>query len=281
MPEILETEFPEPRWAVPGLIPIGLTLIAGRPKVGKSWMGLQLAHAKGTGGVFLGVKVERGDVLYLALEDSPRRLQTRSKQQGIPRTAAITFYTTWKPFHKGGLDDLLIELEAHNYSLVIIDTLERATPGTDKSDEKVMGPIFDQLQRMAQTRNMAIVLLDHHRKNGGFTNSVIDDVIGTTAKAGTADAIAGLYKEPAKREVTFQILGRAESRRIGRSQGRRRQGGHPGSYRGPASHGRAAHHRAHCRAYWTGKKPCKPGHFRTIARWKNFAGCEARTRTAL
>ena len=209
MAEILETEFPEPRWAVPGLIPIGLTLIAGRPKVGKSWLGLQLAHSKGTGGIFLGVKVEPGSVLYLALEDSPRRLQTRSRKQGIPRTAAITFYTAWKAFHKGGLDDLLIELEANNYSLVVIDTLERATPGTDKSDEKIMGPIFDQLQRMAQNRNMAIVLLDHHRKNGGFgTNNPIDDVIGTTAKAGTADAIAGMYKEPGKRELTFTILGR-------------------------------------------------------------------------
>jgi len=206
--ELLEAEFPEPRWAVPGLIPIGLTLIAGRPKVGKSWLGLQLAHAVGTGGVFLGVKVEPGDVLYLALEDSPRRLQRRSRDQGIPATAAITFYTAWRPLHKGGMDDLLIQLEAHNYSLVIIDTLERATPGTDKSDEKVMGPIFDQLQRMAQNRNLAIVLLDHHRKNGGFGNNVIDDVIGTTAKAGTADAIAGMYKEQGKREVMFTILGR-------------------------------------------------------------------------
>jgi hypothetical protein len=48
--ELLATQFPEPRWAVPDLVPVGLSFLAGRPKVGKSWLALQMAIAVGTGG---------------------------------------------------------------------------------------------------------------------------------------------------------------------------------------------------------------------------------------
>ena len=75
--ELLSTDFPEPPWAVPGIVPVGLSVLAGRPKVGKSWLGLQIAHAVGTGGMALNQRVTAGKVLYLALEDGPRRLKGR------------------------------------------------------------------------------------------------------------------------------------------------------------------------------------------------------------
>ena len=43
--EILTAAWPEPVWAIPGLLPVGLTILAGRPKVGKSWLALQIALA--------------------------------------------------------------------------------------------------------------------------------------------------------------------------------------------------------------------------------------------
>src|SRR6266851_2479123 len=76
--DLMALELPEPRWAVTGLIPEGLNIFAGRPKTGKSWLMLGTAIAVASGGRALGqVKVAQGDVLYLALEDSPRRLQER------------------------------------------------------------------------------------------------------------------------------------------------------------------------------------------------------------
>src|SRR6266540_3999994 len=68
----------EPRFAVDGLIPEGLAFMCGAPKLGKSWMALGLSIAVAAGGRALSaVQVERGEALYLALEDSPRRLQSR------------------------------------------------------------------------------------------------------------------------------------------------------------------------------------------------------------
>jgi hypothetical protein len=76
--ELARQELPPIRYVVRGLVPEGLTLLAGDPKAGKSWavlgMGLAVATGEHAFGYF---GTERGDVLYFALEDSPQRLQER------------------------------------------------------------------------------------------------------------------------------------------------------------------------------------------------------------
>ena len=64
-------EFPPIRYVVNGYIAEGLTILAGRPKLGKSWACLDISIAVSTGGVAFGaVDCEAGDVLYAALEDN-------------------------------------------------------------------------------------------------------------------------------------------------------------------------------------------------------------------
>jgi len=76
--ELLDMELPEPKFAVPGILAQGLGILGGKPKTGKSWKVLDLGLAVAYGGRALGsIKVEQGDVLYLALEDTARRLQDR------------------------------------------------------------------------------------------------------------------------------------------------------------------------------------------------------------
>src|SRR5262245_2173616 len=63
-------EFPPLKMIVPGLIPEGLTLLAGRLKLGKSWLTMDLSSSVSFSGYVLGsIKCEGGDVLHLALED--------------------------------------------------------------------------------------------------------------------------------------------------------------------------------------------------------------------
>jgi RecA-family ATPase len=78
--ELMAVDFPEPRWAVPGLLCEGLNLLAGAPKLGKSWLSLGLGAAIANGDPALNtIDVERGPVLYCALEDTGRRLQRRRR----------------------------------------------------------------------------------------------------------------------------------------------------------------------------------------------------------
>jgi hypothetical protein len=74
----LET-FPPLSWFLPDIIPAeGVTLLCSRPKFGKSWLALDACIAATANRFTLGeIKTAQGDVLYLALEDSKRRLQRR------------------------------------------------------------------------------------------------------------------------------------------------------------------------------------------------------------
>jgi predicted ATP-dependent serine protease len=70
--------FPEISYCVPDLIPEGLTIIAGKPKIGKSWLALDICIAIAANRFCLGErKPLPGGVLYAAMEDNPRRLQRR------------------------------------------------------------------------------------------------------------------------------------------------------------------------------------------------------------
>jgi hypothetical protein len=93
--------------------------------MGKSWLALQIACAVGSGGSVLDRSVEQGPVLYMALEDSPRRLQERLRKQEAP-PAELTFALEWKPLGAGGLEALRAAMDKRHYKLVVVDTLNRA-----------------------------------------------------------------------------------------------------------------------------------------------------------
>jgi AAA domain len=98
------------RWVVPQYLPEGLTVLAGKPKIGKSFLALDVAAAVASGGTCLGQQCERGDVLALFLEDSKRRLQRRlttmlgAQKEQWP--ARLIYATEWARLTEGGLDDI-------------------------------------------------------------------------------------------------------------------------------------------------------------------------------
>jgi hypothetical protein len=75
------------RWIIPGVMPEGLGILGGRPKKGKSWLTLDWVYAVATGEKAFGqIECNQGDVLWLPLEDSKKRLKKRMKKylQGRP-----------------------------------------------------------------------------------------------------------------------------------------------------------------------------------------------------
>ena len=77
--DLMNTDFEDLRFAVPDIIPEGLTILAGPPKIGKSFLCLNIAMAVAAGGVALGsINIKDSqNVLYCGIEDSPRRLKSR------------------------------------------------------------------------------------------------------------------------------------------------------------------------------------------------------------
>jgi AAA domain/Toprim domain len=89
--ELQTLTFPPLRFVVPGLVPEGLALLAGKPKAKKSWLALDIAIAATADRFTLGeIKPDQGDVLYLALEDSMRRVQRRmTKLRGMQKWPGV------------------------------------------------------------------------------------------------------------------------------------------------------------------------------------------------
>ena len=207
--ELLAAKFPEPRWAIPGILPVGLAFLAGRPKRGKSYLALQIAIAVGLGGKVLDQDVPRGKVLYLALEDTARRLQERSRRLGMLQDTDVTFYTEWPHLaHEGGIVRLQQEIAAQGYSLAIIDTISSAVGKADQLDQVEMNALLKPMLDITHTADMTIAGIDHHRKPSGFSPNPVDDILGSTAKGAVPDVLLGLYREQGKSGAILSIAGR-------------------------------------------------------------------------
>lgn len=211
--EILKTVWPEPVWAIPGLLPVGLAILAGAAKLGKSWLALQLAHAVAAGGMIFDVPLERGPVLYLALEDTPQRLKSRMLTQNWPVGLDAEFMTIGNFYDQigdlrnGGCDRLARQIQRRGYRLVVIDTLSRSIQG-DQQDVREMTEWLTPLQELAHRQNCVVIIIDHHKKPTGFDKDVIADILGSTAKGAMADTVLGLYRERGKSGSKLTITGR-------------------------------------------------------------------------
>jgi hypothetical protein len=208
---VLKTKTFEPlRYILPGIVPEGATLLVSRPKLGKSWLVLDLAIATAAGRYTLGdIKPSQGAVLYLALEDSERRLQRRMDKLLLGEwPEQLEFATEWPRADQGGLADFEEWIKARpNARLVIIDTLAHfrpQTPGKSQSgyldDYSALAP----LQKLAGKYGVAIVVVHHDRKMEA--EDVFDTISGTLGLSGAVDTMLVMKRQASN--VTLHVRGR-------------------------------------------------------------------------
>jgi hypothetical protein len=204
--ELAATDFPEPACPIPGLIPLGLTVLGGRPKRGKSWLMMQAGCALALGGKFLERDLQAGRVLYYALEDPASRLKERTAKLGIPATREIAFERALSPLYLNGLAEIEGELCKDDYAMVVIDTLRRAMPGKDfNKDAAIFDDVFSKLQVLAGKQRLSIVGILHTRKvSAGFDPDPVEDVLGSTALTTSADCVLALYTQQGKKGATLK-----------------------------------------------------------------------------
>jgi predicted ATP-dependent serine protease len=138
--KVLQTKvFAPVRIILPGLIPEGVTILAGKPKIGKSWFLLDVCMAIAGHRFVLGeTRPVQGDVLYLALEDNQRRLKKRTDKimQGATSwPEPLEIHTEWRRVDQGGLDDIREWCETKPARrLIAIDTLAKLRPIASKNE---------------------------------------------------------------------------------------------------------------------------------------------------
>jgi hypothetical protein len=210
--ELMAADFPEPKWAVPGVISEGVNLLAGPPKVGKSWLSLGLGLSVAAGGKAMDtVPVEGGPVLYLALEDTPRRLQSRMGKilGGQPAPSGLTLATTCPPLPQGGNEAICQWLERHpDARMVVIDVFAKmrgnSAPGASAYDADYAA--VGHAKRIADHYGVAVVLVHHVRKAG--SDDFLTEVSGTNGLAGAADATLVLKRSRGQADGVLHVTGR-------------------------------------------------------------------------
>jgi hypothetical protein len=210
--ELMAQEFPAVRWAVPKVIPQGVTILAGKPKMGKGWFLLGVGVAISTGGVALGkVPVEQGDCLYLALEDNRRRLQGRLDKLLMDARAPVHLHvaTEWPRLDEGGVEELDDWLAIHpDARAVFIDTLKKVRPRTsgNKSLYDVDYEALEPLIPLAADHGVAIVVVHHTRKLAAA--DALDEISGSTGLSGGADGVLVLKRERGRADAYLHVTGR-------------------------------------------------------------------------
>jgi hypothetical protein len=213
--------FPALKFIVPGILPEGLHILAGRPKLGKSWLTLSTAIAVANGVQALGVDygltpAAKGAVLYLALEDGERRLQRRiTKILGSARpenwSELLHFKTDWRRLDQGGLNDIRAwhadaVSEGQKPTMVVVDTLAKVRPVVNPKQSSYQSDhdALAGLQKLAEELHLAIIVVHHDRKMDA--DDVFDTVSGTLGLTGAVDSILILTKKG--QEHTLHLRGR-------------------------------------------------------------------------
>ena len=196
-------------FVVDDLLPQGLHLLAGAPKIGKSWLALWLCLCAAQGKPLWTFATRPCEVLYLCLEDSFQRIQSRLFDLTEDAPPTLHFAVMSQQLHNGLVEQIEQFLKEHPQTrLIVIDTLQRIrTVGNDAnpyaSDYRDIGV----LKALADKHRIAILLVHHLRKE--LADDVFSRISGTTAISGAVDSSFTLVEDKrGSGKATLSCIGR-------------------------------------------------------------------------
>jgi hypothetical protein len=212
--DLMRKEFVPVPYTVDGILSQGLNLIGGKPKAGKSWFALQLAWAVAGGYEMSGRKVRSGSVLYLALEDTEPRLQSRMK---LLRTATgwdfpckLDIATVWPRCDDSGLYYICEWLEARKNDavLVIVDTLQKFRKPIKGQTNNYADDYeaLEGLKGLCDLYGVTALVMHHTRKLKA--EDPFEELSGTQGLAGAADGLGVLDRDRSNATGRLYITGR-------------------------------------------------------------------------
>ena len=216
MTELYQTAYQSRPPIIDGLLYAGAYILAGAPKIGKSFLVAQIAYHVSTGKSLWDYEVHPGTVLYLALEDDFQRIQSRMfMMYGVNDTDRLHFATAAGKIGNG-LDEQLENFvrEYPDTRLIIIDTMQKIREVGGEaysyaSDYEIIG----RLKQFADKHCICVLTVHHTRKQPAGDS--FEMISGTTGLLGCADG--SLLMQKKKRtalEATIDVVGRDQQDQI-------------------------------------------------------------------
>lgn len=213
--ELQIREFAEVVSYIGGLILEGLLIIGGKPKLGKSWWALRAALSIATGGVAFGNPdrpVTAAKVLYMALEDGPRRLKSRLGKLLMPGELwpnNLVLVTEWPRMDDGGIELLAEVIDRDGFRVVFIDTLGRIrVPKRGRDSYQEDSDAIAQIHDLVRERPGLAIVLVHHNRKDDKPDDYIDALSGTTGVSGVVDHIAVLQRGRGEADAVLRFTSR-------------------------------------------------------------------------
>jgi archaellum biogenesis ATPase FlaH len=193
---IFDTEYPEEKYLVEGLIPLtGIMLLCGPSKSGKSFLMLSLGHAISTATSFCGISIlEPCRCLYLSLEDSERRLKSRMKKMGLNPDYSFFIATRWACNQKAVNELRTLLTEDPEIKVIIIDTLGAISQKRETTGFQADYDFIYQFKILAEEFEIQIILTHHTRKMRDDYD-MYNDILGSVANMAVADTILLLQRQ--------------------------------------------------------------------------------------
>lgn len=215
--ELVQKEFPPLIFAVQDILPQGVAILASGPKLGKSWMALDMAIGVASGGLCLGgMATTQGDVLYLGFEDSERRIKSRIDaltEGNYPDLERILFQsldTGWVGGDRGLANMEFWALNAESPRLVVVDTYGKAEPdmGSTPGNSYLQEQATMLKYKKFSDRHDCSVLLIHHDRKSNDSEDWMDRISGTKGTTGGLDVIMYMDVKRGEREGSLRVDGR-------------------------------------------------------------------------
>lgn len=214
-PELLEEPIAEADWVIEDLLPLGAHILAGAPKIGKSWMVLAMGLAVSMGQPFWGCAVCQGAVLYLCLEDTYARVKKRLWKLTDEANDSFYLANSAATIKDGLAEQIEYFVITHpDLKLVFIDTFQKVRSPTGDRIYAADYNDFSALKSVADKHGLAMMIVHHTRKMAD--EDIMNTVSGSSGITGSADSIWVLKR--ASRGVgdaTLTVTGRdAEFREL-------------------------------------------------------------------
>jgi hypothetical protein len=194
---LMTQEYEPLQFSIEKILPHGVFIFAGSPKVGKSWLTLDMCRAISTGGKLWEFNAILGDTLYLALEDKYNRLQGRLKQINADNQNISRLHLATASF---GMNSGLFE-QVHNFiskypetNFIAIDTLERIRDSSrDRDIYSCDYSDMSKLREITDKHKLTLLLVHHTRKM--YDPDPLNTISGSTGLIGSVDGALVLAKD--------------------------------------------------------------------------------------